>query len=90
MIFVGYQNHHHQQHHVLLVPVQIKYIGQADAASDGSSLDMPPSTTMAAKGVQPHLENLKAKVRESSVLYRWVRSHTRTVDAPAVNFNGNV
>lgn len=42
--------------------VQIKYIGQAEAASDGSSLDMPPSSTMAAKGVQPHLENLKTKV----------------------------
>lgn len=43
---------------------QIKYIGQTQAASDGSSLDMPPSSTMAAKGVHPHLENLKTKVRE--------------------------
>ena len=42
---------------------QIKYIGQTQAASDGSSLDMPPSSTMAAKGVHPHLENLKTKVR---------------------------
>jgi len=44
---------------------QIKYIGQTQPASDGSSLDMPPSTTMAAKGVHPHLENLKTKVRGS-------------------------
>lgn len=47
--------------YVIQLNSKIKYIGQADAASDGSSLDMPPSTTMAAKGVQPHLENLKAK-----------------------------
>lgn len=43
---------------------QIKYIGQTQAAPDGSSLDMSPSSTMAAKGVKPHLENLKAKVNE--------------------------
>ncbi|CAM9679004.1 unnamed protein product [Ectocarpus sp. 12 AP-2014] len=40
---------------------KIKYIGQTQAASDGSSLEMPPSSTMAATGVQPHLENLKTK-----------------------------
>lgn len=44
------------------IRMQIKYLGQSQAAPDGSSLDMPPSRTMAAKGVQPHLENLKAKV----------------------------
>ncbi|CAM9962480.1 unnamed protein product [Ascophyllum nodosum] len=40
---------------------KIKYIAQSQAARDGSSLDMAPSTTMAAKGIQPHLENLKTK-----------------------------
>ncbi|CAM9959091.1 unnamed protein product [Ectocarpus sp. 6 AP-2014] len=40
---------------------KIKYIRQTQPASDGSSLEMPPSSTMAAKGVQPHLENLKTK-----------------------------
>lgn len=48
---------------IALFSVQIKYIGQTHAAHDGSSLDMAPSTTMAAKGVRPHLDNLKAKVK---------------------------
>lgn len=46
-----------------LAVAQIKYIGQKHASPDGSSLDMSPSSTMAARGVQPHLENLKIKVR---------------------------
>ena len=44
---------------------------------------------MAAKGVQPHLENLKAKVR-GSVLYHCLRALKRTVVEPAVNCNDNV
>ncbi|CAM9123350.1 unnamed protein product, partial [Sphacelaria rigidula] len=40
---------------------KIKYIGQTKASPDGSSLDVPPSSTTAARGVQPHLENLKIK-----------------------------
>lgn len=46
--------------------VQIKYIGQTHTAQDGSSLDMAPSTTMAAKGVRPHLDNLKDKVKHQT------------------------
>lgn len=55
-----------QRQHIF-AHTQIKYIGQTQAAFDGSSLDMPPSSTMAAKGVHPHLENLKTKVRVRGV-----------------------
>ncbi|CAM9642682.1 unnamed protein product [Phaeothamnion confervicola] len=47
--------------YIIALNGKVKYVRQSEPAEDGSSLDIVPADTMAARETRPHLERLKAK-----------------------------